>query len=282
MINLPNADQEIVWHLPDQKEVIEFEEGLSNSTYLVVHQGRKYVVRDFHLKKNVSDSLRELWMMQLAAEIGVAPKIVHIDLKKGYVIIDYIEGHHPSSDDKDLKQVVRQLKKIHQQEKYEPFFSIYDRYQNIRLDDMKRLDEAISTVQQIEKVVKKYDCTICHLDFHTKNVIQDADGQSWIIDWESVGLAHPYYDIAKLTHRTSWNYALELLAVYLEEQPTESQIAQLFIMRALVYMSIATNRYIRGEVETAEHALKEFLEITSSETFQKYLQKELSALGLPR
>ncbi len=273
MINFPIPDQEIVWYLPDQKEVIEFEEGLSNSTYLVVNEGRKYVVRDFHSKKNVSDSFRELWMMQLAAEIGIAPKIVHVDLKQGYVVIDYIEGHHPDVGDEDLKQAVRQLKKFHQQEQYEPFSSIYEGYRLIHLDDMTRLDKAITVVQQIETVIKKYGCTFCHLDFHTKNIIQGNDGSSWVIDWECAGLAHPYYDIAKLTHNFPFDDALDLLAEYLEKPPTESQKAQFFIIRAVVYMSIATNRYVRGETEVASSALDDFLEIISSETFQEQLHE---------
>lgn len=272
MIDFPSCEQEITWYLSEKHEVIEFEEGLSNSTYLVVHEGRKYVVRDFHLKQNTSEQFRELWMMQLAAELGVAPKIIHVDLKKGYAVIDYIEGEHPEASSNKLKQAVHQLRKVHDMVNYEPFASIYDSLQNIDLEDMSRLNHAISIIREIEKVIKTAGSTCCHLDFHTKNIIEGDDGKTWIIDWESTGLAHPFYDVAKLAHSLSFKDALELLGEYLQRAPTPTEEAQFYLLRSVVYMSIATNRYSKGEVDTARKALDDFLEIASVQHFQECLK----------
>jgi aminoglycoside phosphotransferase (APT) family kinase protein len=273
VINFPVCNQEIICQFSENREVTEFEEGLSNSTFLVEHEGKKYVVRDFHSKKTLSGCFRELWMMQLASELGIAPNIVHINLKKGYVVIDYIEGYHPDkSDDNSLKQAVLNLKKMHQQVRYEPFSSIYERVRSIEIQENSRLNEAIEWVRKIEELIKDTGCTFCHLDFHTKNIIQETDGDSWIIDWECTGLGHPFYDIAKLTHSRSWDDARKLLGMYLEKKPSLEEETQFYLMRAVVYMSIATNRFVKGDVENARIALDSFHNIIQSEAFKKYTQ----------
>ena len=95
-------------------------------------------------------------------------------------------------------------------------------------------------------------------DFHTKNIIQPSLGPTHLIDWGSSQLGHPYYDVAKLTYPLSTEEALTYLHLYLEREPKPEEIERFVMLRAVVCISVATNRLLKGDHQAAENALEKF------------------------
>lgn len=271
MINISDTYQEASYHVLDEWKVTPIDEGLSNSAFIIEKGCEKFVCKFLDAGLSASVRYRILSMMHLAAEIGVGPKVVFADEQKGYVVMEYLEGTHPEIfDESAVEDAITSLRKIHRQTRYEPFSSIYERSEAIALDDRYALDSAISKVKEIECFVKQLGYSICHLDFHTKNIIL-SNGEAKIVDWDSCGFGHPYYDVAKLTHFLSWTEAEKVFGKYLNRSASKKEIACFYWMRAIVYMSIATNKLQKGNVEAGVDALQKFNEITEMGHYSEYL-----------
>jgi len=97
--------------------------------------------------------------------------------------------------------------------------------------------------------------TLCHNDFHTKNILYDGD-RFWLIDWEIAALSHPFYDLAyfAIFQLMSEQEGNKLLAIYLEREPTENELQDFKLLRRIAYGFIATA--MLSETVSFEHEVK--------------------------
>lgn len=259
------APYEIVCELENEWKVTPFEEGKSGCAYILEKGETKCALKLLDPSCPTSESMKEVWISQLAAEKGVGPKILSYNLEKRYIIMEYVEGFHPYIyDGTTMKPAVLELKTLHSQLRYEPFSGIYERYEQLLNEDSmfaKHFKKAIETVYKMEKIVSgKF--TICHNDFHSKNIIIE-DAKAKILDWSSCSFGHPYYDVAKLAYHLEDDEALQLFETYLEREPTPCETTHFKILRSIVHIARATNQLVRGNKESSLEALCEFYQSSS-------------------
>lgn len=230
--------------------------GLTESTFLISLPREKYVLKLLDTNILLSRLLRELWIAQYASEQKIAPHIKEINFPLKFIITDYIENNNSQSS---IDNALSHLKKIHESIPYEPFTTIYQRA--LKIDGNELLTMAIQKLKEIEIKMKKEDFKIgiCHLDLHMDNILF-TENEIKIIDWSSSSIGHPYYDIAKLTFFKDDASAYQCLKNYLEREATPIEKEHFFLMRLIVNLAIATNKFLKNDLLIAEKYLKIFLE----------------------
>jgi len=248
--------------------ITPLDKGLTKSTYLLSLPNDKYVLKILDQQKPLSKILKELWFSQMASEIGIGPKISFIDIENRAILMDYIKND--SGERFDTADTMSKLALLHKNTHYEPFSTIYKRFSKIK-SPSKSLTNAIALVKGIEEKFIEDGCwpTLCHMDFHKENILTNNNIAA-LIDWESAGFGHPYYDIAKLTLSLEFDESVAYLKSYLNKTPTQIQISELRLMRTLVYMCIATNRYLKGDYTNGKKALDYFLLLMKEHSTNKH------------
>lgn len=249
------------------------EEGLTGATFLVKIGQKKYVLKFLDMKLPLSKTLQEMWISQVASENGVGPKVLDFDIERRAIFMEYFEGAHPDTMDTKNPLTVsalKQLKQFHQSLSTSPFEAIYKRISDANEKNITispKMKQALEEVKIIEQRLKQIRTapSLCHGDFHTKNIIFSKD-HSILIDWESSGFGYPYYDLAKLTYGLEFCDALSLFAHYLERKPSKEEETEFYLLRTIVHISIASNRLVKGNntILVDELAEKFLSEINSS------------------
>ena len=67
----------------------------------------------------------------------------------------------------------------------------------------EQLQHLLALALKSQKVIRSqpHDLVVCHTDAHGGNVMRDAAGELWVIDWESARLAPPEHDLWMLHSR---------------------------------------------------------------------------------
>lgn len=271
MINFTCVEYKVPYRFDEEWKISPCSEGMSGSAFVAERGGERVIVKAFDCKTPLSMRAKVASAVYLAEECGIGPKLLHVDLKGGFLVIEYLEaikgegGVLPNGREDFLetgKKALLALKKIHVKGRFEPFTTIYERCEALDAEEKKLLEPALERARSIESRFKKWGAAPCHLDFHEKNIVE-SDGGLSIIDWDCFGEGNPYCDIAKFTHRLTEEEAALLFAHYLERKPTDEEREAFNAMRAVVYLSIATNQLKRGNREAGSASLSRFLEMTA-------------------
>ena len=166
-------------------------QGYCNENYLVVAEGRKYVVR----KLIRGDIDRELeWRVQnlaYQAEIAAAPLL--FDRENGLMVFEFLEGIHKTRlDDNALKSLAQTLQKLH----------------SIKIDAPPLELEIESSI--VDAYPKEY--VLCHNDLNPNNILFSEDIK--LIDWEYAGVNDRYFDLASVC--VEFRLSAEMQEVFLE------------------------------------------------------------------
>jgi aminoglycoside phosphotransferase (APT) family kinase protein len=149
------------------------------------------------------DQEYQIW--QSVANLGVAPRLIHIDPQDNYVLYQYIQGRVWTPNDLEKPaQIERLREKIH-------------RFQDARIDLPARnyihylehywnqlKDTPVATASLVDKwqafqptleSLQKSDWqpVLSHHDLIPENII-DTSQQLYIVDWEYAALGHPDLD----------------------------------------------------------------------------------------
>jgi len=214
------------------REICPLGEGMTESTFLV---DGSYVVK---LYGSESEFLKCSEAYHLAFEIGVAPRIHHLDFKEFVIIMQYIRPQ----EEPDIQEALSLLKKFHRPLENEPFATIHKRIRQIEELGFDLFQEAEERLYTIEEGIPRL-ITLCHFDFHKGNMITAE--RTYLIDFDDVGYGHPYYDLAKFTLLDKRFTPKEILSIYLEREPEDEELGVLRKMIKVAHLSSATNRFLR-------------------------------------
>ena len=188
--------------------------GLTNSNYLVTVQGEKYVLRVSG--KNTSylgiNRQNELEALQVAAQHGLGPEVIHFILPEGHLVTRFIEGHHWTYETycrpENIRRMVSSVKAIHNlppiQADGSPFHRIESYLTHTNTFEVpypEGFETGIREMHRIEDRQKtdSFPTTgFCHNDLFGLNYIDD--GQLRFIDWEFAGMGDIFFDLATLAY----------------------------------------------------------------------------------
>ena len=227
-------------HAHDAKIVKRLEGGMSNYTYVVECEGKKYTYRvPGKFAEKFVDREEEWANIQEVNRLGLNNVTEYVEIRSGEKLAEYVESTIMSTTDvvSYNEMSVKALKQIHNSDlKFKPYNAFG------RLDDDERYcretgfthpQEYLDLRAKLEELRKKYK-TIplvpCHCDYQPTNLVISGD-KLYVLDWEFAGMNDPFYDIACYGN-AGFDKALSLLEAYVGHQPTQDELQRLYFHRA--------------------------------------------------
>lgn len=191
------------------------------------------------------DRQQEFAAHSAAANIGVAPEVVHFMEPEGYLVTRFVNGRSLTPADlvqpDMIQKIAHILKLVHALPPISAGFSAFDTiksYEQIArqhgvmfppkfdswLDKMMEIETAVSTI---------VSPVLCHNDLLSGNFLL-GNGRITLIDWEYAGMGDPYFDLANFAaqHELSDEQAHQLLTAYFGNA-TPAQQARLNLMKIM-------------------------------------------------
>jgi aminoglycoside phosphotransferase (APT) family kinase protein len=186
-----------------------FPHGLSlAAVYDVTTERGDYVVR-IAGQTDVAQWQRELAILRLASEAGIAPPLVWVDETAMATVSRKIDGQlsvalaDPSARPRAIASLVATLARLHRLPTDD--IAVADPVQEARRlwrDQSGKpgfpawASSAVEPIDQCERLLAADDRRVMsHNDMNPTNVLWDGE-RVWLIDWTAAGLTHPYYDLA--------------------------------------------------------------------------------------
>jgi aminoglycoside phosphotransferase (APT) family kinase protein len=177
---------------------------------------------------------RELECMKIASELGVAPRLRHVDPETGVSIMDRVG--RPLGRPRDSRRVERVASALRRLHGGPPFPTGRSLAAAVRqLDESlrtrgpdglpKRLVETLDELTQL--TLRFAQSAPCHLDLNPGNILE-TDNAIYFVDWETAAQSDPFLDIAELGVFTfsAPDARADLLEAYLARIPTEEDRAR--------------------------------------------------------
>ena len=227
-------------HAHDAHIVMRLEGGMSNYTYVVESQNKKYTYRvPGKFAEKFVDREEEWANIQEVNRLVLNNITEYVEIRSGEKLAEYVEGTIMSTTDVVSYNAmsVAALKKIHGSDlKFRDYnaFGRLDTYQGYclemgftfpqeYLDLRNKLDSLRPTIDSVPKVP-------CHCDYQPTNLVISGD-KLYVLDWEFAGMNDPFYDIACYGNM-GFDKALSLLEAYVGHKPTKEELQRLYFHRA--------------------------------------------------
>jgi aminoglycoside phosphotransferase (APT) family kinase protein len=187
--------------------------GLSGARVYTVRAARGAFVLRVQPPRHDRSLRQHVLIQRRAAEIGVAPAIVHVDENEGAVLSVRVAGSalpailgDPVQRPLALASITTQLRKLHAMdpagvEALDAVRFARDAFERQRGRVIfpawghatgAALDVIAATLARDSRRV------VSHNDLNPSNILWDG-ATAWLVDWEVAALSHPYYDLAALT-----------------------------------------------------------------------------------
>ncbi|NGX54373.1 MAG: hypothetical protein K1000chlam4_01099 [Chlamydiae bacterium] len=230
-------------------------QGFGSEVNYFAYEDQEYILR--HVPKSIFK--QELRILKEIASCGIGPELINHHSDRSLFLLRFIPGEVlPAFTHRTLSDYIatmKQLRRLHQiipgddEKSHWPFHLIYDEYEKLQKNELpypSSLDKAILIVKEIEKRLGSFPKTLCHNDFHRKNVVVSPDGPR-IIDWSTAAVGDPYFDLAKFCISLPRAFKIELLHHYLGHRATKVERAHLYLMEQTLLMVMALHRYSKSE-----------------------------------
>jgi len=178
------------YELFNNQKIIEFkplaQQGHSNTIFFIKTANKKYLARKFKISL---DRKAEFQIQKKAFDKHLAGKPILLDVKKGFMITEYIEGEHKNKlNQQEIKKLALLLKKLHKikiRQKQNTF------KENFSVKDTKVKKAFII----LDKEPKEY--ALGHNDLHAKNILFTPTTIK-LIDWEYARYSDIYFDLVSI------------------------------------------------------------------------------------
>jgi thiamine kinase-like enzyme len=162
------------------------QQGHANTIYLIKTAEKKYLLREFKIS---IDRKQELRIQQKAYKKGIGSQPVLLDIKKGLMISEFIEGEHKERlSQQELKKMALLLKKLHHikiRQKRNHF------RENFNVNN-KKVKQAFVILNK-----EKKEYALGHNDLHAQNILFTPKGIK-LIDWEYARYSDIYFDLVSI------------------------------------------------------------------------------------
>lgn len=267
--------------------------GLSGAgVYRVEAAGQTFVLKVASESENEADWRRALHLQRLAADAGLAPRIVHADEARRAVLTPFVVDRsfmaffrNPRTHEAALTQLGRTVRRLHEiplpadaHGRDPREFLGYARglLAGFSIPDFAR--DAIQGVLTEEPPAREGAPVLGHNDLNPSNLVYDGES-ILILDWATAGPADPFYDLAVISVflRMDDVTSLRLLSAY-EGAPSSELPRRFLYMRRLAAALAGTfSLYLARQMKHAGATGAETLEATPSlgEFYQRMMAGEL-------
>ena len=241
----------------DVRIIKRLEGGMSNYTYVIAADGKKYTYRvpGKHAEMFVN-RVDELAHIEAVKPLNLNNETVYFDIESGDKAAVYVEGTILSQTDVSRYDAlsVEMLKKLHaskiQLKPYDAFLRLAG-YEQLCRDHRHTVPRAYDACRSaLDEMRRLYDAVPqvpCHCDYQPTNLVIGAD-RGYVLDWEFAGMNDPYYDMACYGN-VSMPAAESLLRAYLGRTPDADELKHLYfhrIYQCLQWYNVAVIKDIIG------------------------------------
>jgi thiamine kinase-like enzyme len=216
--------------------------GMSNYTYIVEVNGKKYTYRIPGKKaEKFVDRDIEKQNIDIVSDLDLNNKTIFLNVENGHKLAEYIDGI-PLSELNPLdylKEAADVLHKIHHSnlkavndynmedrlKTYEGYLKEFNYQHTDRYQELKKTWEELKN-----KYIDPTKWVLSHGDSQISNFVVTEYGLR-LMDWEFTGNNDPFYDIACFGNN-DFNHAIALLPVYLGKEPQLEDYNRLYFNRA--------------------------------------------------
>ncbi|MBU3013962.1 phosphotransferase [Poseidonibacter lekithochrous] len=177
-------------------------QGVCNILYKIQTPEKNYILRVFkYAHTNEQSRKNEIRIQNKAFEKNIAAKVYVHDEKNSLMICDFLQGHHKEKlKKKDIKDLVKSLKKLHKIKIKDTPYKIEDDFKNYKkiLKDKKSKQIIKASVKELKKIKKyKFEKVLCHHDLNQNNILFNKNIVKFI-DWEFACVNDRFFDIANI------------------------------------------------------------------------------------
>ena len=235
--------------------VTEFEDirkmasGLSSDlVFRIVVHGSPFLLRIMTGRNEINDPVRIFTCMKLAADAGLAPRILYSNAEDGIAILDFVEAvSFPLTQ--ALVLLPQTLRRLHGLPPFPKAFNYVTahngfiwKFRKANLLPQEEIEDVFTLYEQLCAVYPRVDADMVssHMDLKPENILFDGQ-RVWLIDWMAAALNDRFFDLAIVANFVVTNDADELtyLEQYFGRLPDEYQRARFFLMRQVLHMFAA-------------------------------------------
>jgi len=196
-------------------------DGLINRSFLVLRDGREFVLRvpvrreapGIRALSISMDRHWELRVLRAAAAAGIAPAVLACEPGSGILVTARVEGQEWSAEQalraESQAAVATLLRRVHELDPAGParhmtvggWCELYRQAiatMNLPEADLAAVERAQTGVAAALRGYSQLApaaMRLCHSDLHRLNLLQSVEGH-WLVDWEYAHMGDPFWDLA--------------------------------------------------------------------------------------
>jgi thiamine kinase len=182
--------------------------GLSNFAWQVSCDGaREYFVRIArgHGERLGADHVNERRVLELTSRAGLSPPVVRCDPAARLLVTQWVDARYvgrPLRSAQALALVARSLASLHSLPAPNDLRAVHFDAQAEALEAAFEpgRTESLLAARAVEAFAalraSRTSPTLCHHDLNPLNLLTDAGGRLWLVDWEYAGLGDTAFDLA--------------------------------------------------------------------------------------
>lgn len=244
-------------------EVAPLTGGYSDAQNFLLRSGnKKYVLR---IQKLGEDFSNEIYTMQQAAKLKIAPEILYVTQDRQAVLMEFVEGCTLSAsqahDSQSSAQIAQGIGVIHliPRNPSNTHLSFFDAVKKVYEEMQKQNQFATERNEMMQEFIKtnlklaQMDAprVTTHGDLNPRNIFIGAHGVRFI-DWSESKWEDPFQDIAyfALLNDYAQNEELHFLSTYLKRPPTLAERVryQLIKKEILLYFGLGMLKSVTSEL----------------------------------
>jgi hypothetical protein len=240
--------------------------------FKVTVDGGEYLLRIEGPPDGLRDPARQYTCMRVAAEAGVAPRVIYANAGQGVAITGYIQSKPAQTKrarEESLRAVVTAVKKLHAAPLFPPLVEYLEgvgmlirRCQVTRILPNKIFAKYLKFYEELAGAYPRRDIELVssHNDLNPGNVLFGNE-QAWLVDWEAAFAADRYVDLAALANFFAHSESDKelILQCYFGAATSDLHRARLFLMQQVnrIFYAMVTLNFVaavRPETKlTASH-----------------------------
>lgn len=294
-LSAQNPNNQIIQRLLPEHDscIVEYQKlpgGLSNDiTLYKTSLGNAYIFRQAKKLDDKGHFNNIVALAKKAALLHMAPEIYGADDGRQCMLMAYIENvPWPSFEDNEqpYRAAMVLLRAFHdamradalkdKPTEFEPFVSNIKKTEHLltRPNMPQHVQLACHRMKTMYEYTKSWlekQATLYEGDCKKGNVLleqRESELHPWLIDFDSMNIGHPYFDVVKFSFRLPPEQRLLLFEMYLDRQPTQEERVHFAILDSALRLLIAL---IRFDVALTVHAFDESPELLTKKQMEELL-----------